>query len=287
MINTCLIGDSRTKLKEIPDGSIQCCITSPPYWGLRDYGHDNQIGLEETPKKYIDNIVEVFREVRRVLADDGILWLNLGDSYSSSSNTVNNIKSKDLVGIPWSVAFALREDGWWLRQDIIWSKPNPMPESITDRCTKAHEYLFMMTKSSTYYYDQESIKEDAVHAGLMIKKSDPKTNKRAKKGKYGKTAMGFTKHDTLVGDKRIRRSVWSIAHKTYSGSHFAVMPAKLVEPCVLAGSRVGDTVLDPFFGSGTVGQVAERLGRNWIGVELNPAYLDLQSERTSQIGLGI
>jgi len=281
MINTCLVGDCRSKLKEISDGSVQCCITSPPYWNLRDYGHDDQIGLEPSPAEYVAQMVEVFREVRRVLADDGVLWLNLGDSYATAQLKSSNIKHKDLIGIPWMVAFALRYDGWYLRQDVIWSKPNPMPESITDRCTKSHEYVFMMTKSARYFYDQESIKEDLKHPAAMVSSGFGGHKKSG-----GATYSGST-YDASALNGKNKRSVWTLSKSNFTGSHCAVMPEKLVETCVLAGSKVGDTVLDPFFGSGTVGQVSERLGRNWIGVELNTDYLELQSERTSQRGLGI
>ena len=265
-----LIGDVRQRLAELPDCSVQTCVTSPPYWGLRDYGHDGQIGLEQTPDEYVAELVEVFREVRRVLADDGTLWLNLGDTYGPG---------KQLQGIPWRVAFALQADGWCLRQDIIWAKPNPMPESVTDRCTKAHEYVFLLTKSDRYLYDAAAIAEPAIHAGHVVKASDPQTAKNAAKGKYGATAVGFTQHDTVVGDTRNRRSVWNVASKPYAGAHFAVMPEALAEPCILAGSRPGDLVLDPFTGSGTVGVVALRHDRDFIGTELNPEYAALAEAR--------
>ena len=303
-----LVGDTRRRLAELPDCSVQTCVTSPPYWGLRDYGHDGQIGLEQTPDDYVAELVEVFREVRRVLADDGTLWLNLGDSYASQGGAhggrndnqtgvgakalhlagagdkdqrrpPTGLKPKDLVGIPWRVAFALQADGWWLRQDIIWAKPNPMPESVTDRCTKAHEYVFLLTKSDRYLYDAAAIAEPAIHAGHVVKASDPQTAKNAAKGKYGATAVGFTQHDTVVGDTRNRRSVWNIASKPYAGAHFAVMPEALAEPCILAGSRPGDLVLDPFTGSGTVGVVALRHDRDFIGTELNPEYAALAEAR--------
>lgn len=265
-----LVGDVRQRLAELPDCSVQTCVTSPPYWGLRDYGHDGQIGLEQTPHEYVAEMVAVFREVRRVLADDGTLWLNLGDSYGPG---------KQLQGIPWRVALALQEDGWRLRQDIIWAKPNPMPESVTDRCTKAHEYVFLLTKSDRYLYDAAAIAEPAIHAGHVVKASDPQTAKNAAKGKYGATAVGFTQHDTVVGDTRNRRSVWTVSSKPYAGAHFAVMPEALAEPCILAGSRAGDLVLDPFTGSGTVGVVALRHDRDFIGTELNPEYAALAEAR--------
>jgi len=307
---TILVGDVRESLRNLPDGCVRTVVTSPPYWGLRDYGHDGQIGLEQTPDEYVREMVGVFREVWRVLADDGTLWLNLGDSYytqpagnktpsgfqqKSSHGTsgalgqqygdtkitrkLDGLKLKDLVGIPWRVAFALQADGWYLRQDIIWAKPNPMPESVTDRCTKAHEYVFLLTKNARYYYDHTAAAEPAKYAGVTVKASDPKTAKNGAKGTFGATAVGFTQHDTVVGETRNRRSVWTVTTKPFKGAHFAVMPESLVEPCVLAGSATGDTVLDPFSGSGTVGVVALRHGRNYIGCELNPEYADLSRKR--------
>jgi DNA modification methylase len=359
-----LIGDVVEQLKVLPDRSVATVITSPPYWGLRDYGtatweggdefcdhsqflggngeksskqitsngtqkyqykdickkcgakrKDNQIGLESTPKEYVMALQKVFSEIHRVLKDEGTLWLNLGDCYVGGKGKSgqgspesqqkradageslnkhyqqmggknltravdnmkimreNGLKPKDLVGIPWRVAFALQDDGWFLRQDIIWAKPNPMPESVRDRCTKSHEYLFMLTKSARYYYNHEAIREKAVT------------------GKWKKMpAIGGLKHQengnhTYSGNqppndgKRNRRSVWNISTQSFKGAHFAVMPEKLVEPCVLAGSREGDTVLDPFMGSGTVGVVAERYNRQFIGIELNPAYVDIAIAR--------
>jgi DNA modification methylase len=286
-------------------------VTSPPYWGLRDYGHDGQLGLEQTPEEYVARMVGVFREVRRVLADDGTLWLNLGDSYSggktgrsdsgdgrtddrgvpygarlkhgepSQRGVPPGRKPKELVGIPWRVAFALQADGWFLRQDIIWAKPNPMPESVRDRCTKAHEYLFLLTKRPRYYYDADAVREDnaestvAMHAGKPVRGSN---------SKYLEAGMRSTKSTLHInGDRglngRNRRSVWTVTTKPFRGAHFAVMPEALVEPCVLAGSAAGDTVLDPFAGSGTVGVVALRHGRNFVGVELNRKYADIAQRR--------
>lgn len=299
-----LVGDVRQRLSDIADGSVQCCVTSPPYWGLRDYGHDGQIGLEQTPDEYVAEMVEVFRDVRRVLKDDGVLWLNLGDSYAGSGKgpagksgknpyhdirnlsqqrgpiVPDGLKQKDLVGIPWRVAFALQADGWWLRQDIIWAKPNPMPESVTDRCTKAHEYIFMLTKSARYQFDNQAIKEPSV--GLEQK------NSRFGGSKYGNS--DDPKHATKSGNEYIdsgtrnKRSVWTINTKPFRGAHFAVMPEALVEPCVLASSRPNDLVLDPFTGSGTVAVVALKHGRNFIGTELNPEYAEIAKNRiqTSQ-----
>jgi DNA modification methylase len=268
-----LVGDVRDSLRQLADGSVRCAVTSPPYWGLRDYGNDAQIGLEQTPELYAAEMVEVFREVRRVLADDGTLWLNLGDSYGSG---------KQLVGIPWRVAFALQADGWYLRQDIIWAKPNPMPESVTDRCTKAHEYLFLLTKNARYYYDNVAIKEPVSEASLKRAEygwdSDRPSTKNAS---MGGTGIHVEKMGTrfVNPEGRNKRSVWTITTKPFREAHFAVMPEALVEPCVLAGSARGDTVLDPFSGSGTVGVVALKHERNYIGCELNPEYADLSRKR--------
>ncbi len=262
-----LVGDARQRLAQLQDCSVQTCVTSPPYWGLRDYGHDGQIGLERTPDEYVAELVEVFREVRRVLADDGTLWLNLGDTYGPG---------KQLQGIPWRVAFALQSDGWWLRQDIIWAKPNPMPESVTDRCTKAHEYVFLLSKSARYFYDIEPIREPVSehwkHGGL------PPVPLR---GEHVLTAGSRVKAKRVYDEPKgaNRRSVWSIPTKPYAGAHFAVMPEALAEPCILAGSRAGDLVLDPFTGSGTVGVVALRHDRDFIGTELNPEYAALAEAR--------
>lgn len=266
-----IVGDVRTALSSIPDGSVQTCVTSPPYWGLRDYGHDEQLGLESTSDKYVENMVVVFAEVCRVLADDGTLWLNLGDSYGPK---------KQLSAIPWRVALALQSAGWCLRQDIIWAKPSPMPESVTDRCTKAHEYVFLLTKSAKYFFDSVAIKEPSMALG--------ETAIRFGGNKYGDSAD--PKHATKSGNTyvdsgtRNKRSVWKIATKPYGGAHFAVMPEALVEPCIFAGSSAGDTVLDPFAGSGTVGMVALRHDRNFIGVELNPDYAEIARDRITNDG---
>ena len=304
-----LIGDVRARLKDIETGSVQTCVTSPPYWGLRDYGNDGQIGLETTIAEYVNNMVEVFREVKRTLRDDGTLWLNLGDSYAGSGKGRNldgtvhvsaliakqgtsagtvmgnvpsglvpeGLKAKDLIGVPWRVAFALQDDGWYLRQDIIWAKPNPMPESVTDRCTKSHEYLFLLSKSSKYYFDNNAIKEPSVS------KDNTKRDRDSSKlnNTPGRTRMAGLKTNNY--DMRNKRDVWTISSKPFRGAHFAVMPEALVEPCILAGSQGGDTVLDPFAGSGTVGVVALREGRKFIGAELNPEYAAMAVER---IGLG-
>lgn len=309
-----LQGDCRDVLGSLPDGSINCCVTSPPYFGLRDYGVEGQLGLEPTPDEFVAAMVEVFREVRRVLRDDGTLWLNLGDSYSSSPpgnktkgvsaksglNGVNGesgryreslasghatkrdtsripgIKPKDLIGIPWRVAFALQADGWYLRQDIIWHKPNPMPESVTDRCTKAHEYIFLFAKSERYYFDADAIKEQAVsnHAsGNGFKGRQGGAIHMPMSGGAG------TADQWLPGGMRNRRSVWTVSTKPFKGAHFATFPPDLIEPCVLAGCPVDGTVLDPFFGAGTTGLVAQKHGRNCIGIELNPDYIAIANER--------
>lgn len=281
---TILIGDVRQRLQEIPDESIQCCVTSPPYWGLRDYGHDGQIGIEQTPDEYVTEMVAVFKEVRRVLRNDGILWLNLGDTYSKA-------KLKDLIGIPWRVAFALQADGWYLRQDIIWTKPNPMPEAVTDRCTKNHEYVFMLTKQPKYYFNNKAIAEPAktkpgatwqerkaagATAGNVI--IGDGTRNGTQRVVHGK---GVTSNLTRQDGMRNKRSVWEITTKPFKGAHFAVMPEALVEPCILASTDPdkNQTVLDPFTGSGTVAVVALRNRCEFIGTELNPEYAQIAKTR--------
>ena len=305
-----IVGDCLAGLRTLPDESVHCCVTSPPYWGLRDYGHDGQIGLEATPEAYVARMVEVFREVRRVLRDDGTLWLNLGDSYaamrdsksvpdtlrgdsngtavSSAANRnpaslrAAGLKSKDLVGIPWRVAFALQADGWWLRQDIIWAKPNPMPESVQDRCTKAHEYVFLLAKSERYYYDAEAVSEAATGREC----GNVQATKAARSGdQKHRTAANL--HAIAAAETRNRRSVWTVTTKPYSGAHFAVMPPDLVEPCIKAGCPEGGTVLDPFAGSGTTLAVAAELGRNAIGCELNLAYIELAERRIKDSRAGV
>ena len=261
-------GDCREVITGLQEKSVHCCVTSPPYFGLRDYGNDNQIGDEQTPDEYIEALVSVFREVRRVLRDDGTVWLNLGDSYIN----------KNLAGIPWRVALALQADGWCLPQDIIWSKPNVMPEAVKDRCTRSHEYIFLLSKSPKYYYDFEAVKEDAVY-----------TDSRAGKGKLeyeGKKSQGedngeknSNKAFAVVTEKRNRRSVWTVSPKAFHDAHFAVYPPELIEPCILAGCPEGGTVLDPFGGSGTTGVVADRLKRNAILVELNHNYIEIAKNR--------
>jgi DNA modification methylase len=297
-----VVGDNRNTLKSLESGSIQTCITSPPYWGLRDYGEDAQIGLEQTPSEYVEELCKVFDEVWRVLADDGTLWLNLGDSYAAmrdskatpdslrtgdgtrvgtaaNRNPANlreaGLKHKDLVGIPWRVAFALQERGWYLRQDIIWAKPNPMPESVTDRCTKSHEYIFLLTKQPKYFYDNAAIKEPVAQEWGTRDRSNAKCHNE---GTGLQPHTGLEKNYT----ERNKRDVWTVNTSRYKGAHFATYPAELVEPCVLAGSREGDWVLDPFSGSGTTGVVALANGRNYVGLELNPDYADLAVARISE-----
>jgi DNA modification methylase len=294
---------------------MNMCVTSPPYWGLRDYGHKGQLGLESTPEQYVANMVAIFREVKRVLRDDGTLWLNIGDSYAGGGGFAPNaptnqaraagdkeawgkfnpagmdrmssrigtgklaiaagLKHKDLVGIPWMLAFALRADGWYLRQDIIWHKPNPMPESVTDRCTKAHEYLFLLSKSERYYYDSEAMQEQAVQP-------DRKRMDRIGGNKY---VEGVKHSDGSVftgANTRNRRSVWTVNTRPYRGAHFATFPPALIEPCILAGCPKGGTVLDPFGGSGTTAEVALKSGRNVVLNELNPEYIKLAEARIAE-----
>ncbi len=272
LVNTILQGDAIERLKDIEDNTIQCVVTSPPYWGLRDYGKENQIGLEETPEEYVNNIVNVFREVKRALKDDGTLWLNLGDSYG---------EKKQLIGIPWRVAFALQADGWYLRQDIIWHKPNPMPESVTDRCTKSHEYIFLLTKSANYYYDANAIKEPAQDWGTRDRSNFRKGTKDKLLIHHGLKNANFAE----LG--RNKRSVWKINIKPYKDAHFATFPEELPTLCIKAGSKENDIVLDPFFGSGTTGYVAQRLYRKWLGIELNPEYIKMANKRFSQQALFI
>ena len=301
-------GDCRDIMRRWAQDGVkaQTCVTSPPYYGLRDYGHDGQIGLEETPQEYIAAMVEVFQCVRDVLADDGTVWLNIGDSYCNSNGFAraspeyqregrNNmpandrkldklhatgLKTKDLIGIPWMLAFALRADGWYLRQDIIWHKSNPMPESVQDRCTKAHEYIFLLSKSQKYYFDADAIKEESVSKSEGI---------RFGGNKYGDN--DDPKYATKSGnvskeyERANKRSVWSVPVKPYGGAHFAVFPSDLIEPCILAGAPAGGIVLDPFMGSGTTAQVSHNLGRKYIGCELNPDYKPLQDQRLMQQAL--
>ncbi len=288
-------------LKQLDDNSINCCVTSPPYWGLRDYGVEGQLGLESTPEEYVSKMVEVFREVKRVLRDDGTLWLNLGDSYAGSwggmshdlkgkakragTNTrpptsykQQSLKPKDLVGIPWRVAFALQADSWYLRQDIIWYKPNAMPESVKDRCTKAHEYIFLLSKSSKYYYDAEAIKEPLARPEELLRKTPAVFGGRNKHDGYGTRKHSGNEYvGTYTG--RNKRSVWTVSTKPFPEAHFAVFPPTLIEPCILAGCPEGGVVLDPFMGSGTTGMAAAMYQRNFIGFELNPEYCKMAEKR--------
>ena len=303
MKDAILFGDCRQSLKQLHDENVkvQMCVTSPPYYGLRNYGDEsNQIGQENTPEEYIQEMVNVFEDVKNILHDDGVLFLNIGDSYYNyrpgkayvkqtlsktnqdlptvspkRSNKLTNYKEKDLIGIPWMLAFALRSAGWYLRQDIIWHKPNPMPESVKDRCTKSHEYLFLLTKNKRYYFDNESIKEPAKDWGTRNR-----TN-----GKYHNKGTGLAPHSGLTKSypTKNKRSVWSITNKPYKGSHFATFPPDLVEPCILSGSRVSDTILDPFMGSGTTAMVAKSLGRHYIGCELHQHYDKLIWKRLSTV----
>jgi len=301
---TIYLGDALESLKTMPDKSAQMCITSPPYYGLRDYGVEGQIGLEKTPDEYIARLVEVFHEVKRVLKDDGTLWVNIGDSYAGSGRgqTKIGLKPKDLIGIPWMLAFALRDDGWYLRQDIIWAKPNPLPESVKDRCTKSHEYIFLLSKSAHYYYDADAIAEPSTTyenrpAGVVRDRLygyDSKQNKiKVKLGsksfsKGQANGAGIEPTDNAKKDYyevpfvRNRRDVWAIKTKPYNGAHFAVFPSEIPRLCILAGSRRGDIILDPFAGSGTTGAVAISLRRKAVLCELNAEdYATLIRERVT------
>lgn len=336
-------GDCREVMRTLPAQSVHTCISSPPYFGLRDYGVDGQIGLEQTPAEFVAELVSVFREVRRVLRDDGTLWLNLGDSYANDGKwggssggkharalhgatsigrgkVRTGLKPKDLIGIPWRVAFALQEDGWYLRQDIIWAKPNPMPESVGDRCTKSHEYLFLLSKGPRYYFDQEAIAEQLAPASVE-RLSQPGLAEQAGSGRVpGKTngnmkAVSRSRRDGFIRDgkseshvlpgqhaavhrsdrdestydvgKRNKRSVWTVATQPFKEAHFATFPPALIEPCVLAGCPAGGTVLDPFGGAGTTALAAERLGRDSVLIELNPEYAAIASDRVRQGGLAL
>ena len=274
---TVYLGDCMDVLRGLGDQSVSCCVTSPPYWGLRDYGVDGQIGLENTPEAFVARLVEVFAEVRRVLADDGTCFVNLGDSYASESSANIGLKPKDLCGIPWRVAFALQADGWYLRQDIIWHKPNPMPESVTDRCTKAHEYVFLLSKSQRYFWDQEAMLEKSLNPGHFVKTNG---NDGMCSGTDGHRTRDGLRRGVVVGDKRNRRSVWTINSQPYSEAHFATFPEAIPRLCIMAGCPKGGTVLDPFAGSGTTGKVATELGRKSVLIELNPEYARMIIKRT-------
>lgn len=303
MRNTIEFGDCREIMRRWAGQGIkaQMCVTSPPYFGLRSYLPDDsqdkpmEIGLEETPDQYVERMVDVFRAVRDVLADDGTLWLNIGDGYTSGNrgyraqdkknparamdvrpDTPEGLKPKDLIGIPWRLAFALQADGWYLRQDIIWHKPNPQPESVRDRCTKAHEYIFLLSKSERYFFDHEAIKEKAKQPF-----GRPSQVAQRKQRALGQNMTG-TLGSNYGPEKRNRRSVWTVATRPYKGAHFATFPPALIEPCILAGSRPGDIVLDPFMGSGTTAAVAIQHGRQYLGCELNPEYGPLQDQRIAE-----
>jgi DNA modification methylase len=297
-------GHAFTELQKLPSASVNTCVTSPPYWGLRDYGVEGQLGLEATPEEYVAGLVVIFAEVRRVLKDDGTLWLNLGDSYSRLGGKAaggnrkamyldgkqsrlckppQGLKEKDLVGIPWRVAFALQADGWYLRQDIIWHKPNPMPESVTDRCTKAHEYFFLLSKLPQYYFNHEAIKEPAKFVNSsrphVIAEKSRKSLRTDIESRHRSAIKGGQTLQKNPDGKRNRRSVWTVTTKPFKGAHFATFPPDLIEPCILAGSPEGGVVLDPFFGAGTTGLVAKKHNRNYIGIELNSEYIKLAQER--------
>ena len=303
MVDLILFGDCKETLKQFPRGSAQMCVTSPPYYGLRDYGGEtDQIGQENTPEQFVDNLVSVFREVRDVLKDDGTLWVNIGDSYynyrpgtgglpkqtvsktsqdlptqcNRRANKLDGLKEKDLIGIPWMLAFALRADGWYLRQDIIWHKPNPMPESVKDRCTKSHEYIFLLSKQRKYYYDNEAIKEP-------VKQDWGKRDRTT--GKYHNPGTGLQPHSGLTKsyERKNKRDVWSVTNKPYKGAHFACFPPDLIEPCILAGSKKGDIILDPFMGSGTTASVALTHDRHYYGCELHEDYGSLIQKRIRSV----
>ena len=269
-----LAGDCRETLKTLADQSINTSITSPPYWGLRDYGEDEQLGMEDTPEEYVANLVEVFREVKRVLRDDGTVWLNLGDSF---------LPNKQLGCIPFKVAIALQQDNWILRQDIIWHKPNPMVESVTDRCTKAHEYIFLLSKNAKYYYDHEAIREDCQGIDERQWADEYEAVGSVLQGESNAEIKRTKRYNKDGSFKINKRSVWTVTTKPYKEAHFATFPMDLIEPCVLAGCPEGGTVLDPFGGSGTTGQIADGHNRNAILCELNPEYIEISKKR---LGVG-
>lgn len=300
-----LVGDNRHTIKKLPENSVQTVVTSPPYFGLRDYGHEEQIGLEQTPQAFVEELCKVFDEIWRVLKEDGTVWVNLGDSYASfrdsksvpdslragdgtavgkaaNRNPANlkaaGLKHKDLIGIPWRFALAMQDRGWYLRSDIIWNKPNPMPESVADRPTKSHEYIFLLTKSPKYYYDHEAIKEDSIWANDSRAGAGRLSYEGKRQGVEGTGQEAFV----TITDKRNKRSVWTVNTKPYKEAHFATYPPELITPCILAGSKEGDIVLDPFSGSGTTGEVALQHSRNYIGLELNLDYAKLSERRLNE-----
>jgi len=302
-------GDALTELRKLPAESVHCCVTSPPYWGLRDYGIEGQLGLEKTPEEYVAKLVGVFREVKRVLRPDGTLWLNLGDSYNAgrtggwpggkkqwkpeqgkyqgrSGPNVPGLKPKDLVGIPWRVAFALQADGWWLRTDIIWAKPNPMPESVRDRPTRSHEYIFLLSKSARYYFDQEAVKEILKSTDEEYLRAGKSVREHHSFGKVAGHPLGILSFRNVPSGRNIR-SVWTMTTKPFpkdcGGEHFATFPPELPERCIKASCPVGGVVLDPFFGAGTVGVVAKQLGRDFIGIELNHQYCEMAERRIAGV----
>jgi len=313
MENSNIIINSNAKdgLKQLQDNSVDCIVTSPPYWGLRDYGVEEQLGLEATPEEFVNNLCDIFDEAHRVLKEDGTLWLNIGDTYAngkgrksqvkqsfentgegkygellegrrSSTKGHSIIKDKDLVGIPWRVAFELQRRGWYLRQDIIWAKPNPMPESVKDRCTKSHEHIFLLSKSPKYYFDFESIKEPAVSNNKSNSAGYPAVGgKKAAEDTTGKFQTRNRKAEKTKSDTstRRKRDVWSVAVKPFKEAHFAVFPEELIKPCVLAGSPPEGVVLDPFFGAGTTAVVAKKNNRNYIGIEINKEYIKIANKR--------
>jgi DNA modification methylase len=300
-MNTFYTGDAIKILEILPSESVHCCVTSPPYYGLRDYGVEGQFGLEKNPEEYVNKLVDVFKEVRRVLRNDGTVWLNIGDSYNGCGNNkphtgsygvrghaneqdkfftrglVENIKTKDLIGIPWMIAFALRNDGWYLRSDIIWHKSNPMPESVKDRPTKSHEYIFLLSKNAKYYYDFEAIKEPSIY--------QPGDREDIKKGGFNSkyhdndSARKGDESFRSIREMKNKRSVWKVPIKPFKGAHFAVFPPDLIKPCILAGCPIGGQVLDPFGGSGTVAMVASELGRDSVYIDLNPDYTQMAKAR--------
>lgn len=315
-LNSIYLGDAKEVLSTFPDKSIDCCVTSPPYYGLRDYGVSGQLGQERTPEAYIKNLVSVFREVRRVLRDDGTLWVNIGDSYAGGSGRWGgmknlsylqstapgshsqiphtklwkhpSIKAKDLIGIPWMLAFALRTDGYYLRQEIIWQKPNCQPESIKDRCTKSHEYIFMFSKRPKYYYNIDAIREphttlDDLERRVRNGKAEWKTVKAAAGGPYAMNGTGKDRRKNYHPSGRNKRSVWTVSLTKTKEAHFATYPEKLIEPCILAGCPAGGVVLDPFIGSGTTAAVALKEGRQYVGIELNPEYIGITEKRIADI----
>lgn len=316
-MNKIMCGDALKCLAELPSESVQMCVTSPPYYGLRDYGVDGQLGNEQSPFEYIHNLVEIFREVKRVLKKDGTLWINIADSYAGSGKgivdtpiserptkiqpqyyektgsyygmpkTWERIKAKDMIGIPWLLAFALRDDGWYLRSDIIWHKTNCMPESVKDRPSKCYEHIFLLSKSPKYYYDYKAIKEPVADSTLLRNQRAVSDKNKyavgAENSKIGKQALFAPRSFTIEYTTRNKRDIWACSTNSYKANgHYAIYPEKLIEPCILAGCPVGGVVLDTFFGSGTTGAVAKRLGRQYIGIDLNPDYCELAQKRIDE-----